>query len=48
MNGFHIAFQIDGTHWLVIFIHPNGIVHAVMESDDLIDVIQDQANSAPQ
>ncbi|MBB3465278.1 hypothetical protein FHT92_005926 [Rhizobium sp. BK377] len=39
------CIQIDSTHWLLIFIHPNGIVQAVVESADLIDVIQDQAKS---
>lgn len=46
MNWFHIAFQIDSTHWLVIFVHPNGVVQTVMESTEFIDVIQDQASSA--
>lgn len=45
MDGFHIAFQIDSRHWLLIFTHPNGVVHAVMESAEFIDVIPDQANS---
>jgi hypothetical protein len=32
MDALHIAFQIDSTHWLLIFIHPNGVVPAVMKT----------------
>jgi hypothetical protein len=46
MDGFHIAFQIDSIRWLVIFIHLNGVVQAVLESTEFIDVIKDQASSA--
>jgi hypothetical protein len=45
MDGFHIAFQIDSTHWLVIFIHPSGVVQTVMDSHDFMDFIADEANT---
>ncbi|EJJ28837.1 hypothetical protein [Rhizobium sp. CF142] len=45
MNWFHIVVQIDSTHWLVIFIHENGVVSTVMDSAEFIDVILDQAKS---
>ncbi|MDR6667813.1 hypothetical protein [Rhizobium sp. 1399] len=45
-NWAHIAVQLDSTHWLVIFIHENGVVSTVLDSDDFIDVILDQAKSA--
>ena len=45
MNWFHIAIQLDSTHWLVIFIHENGVVSTVLDSHDFIDVILDQATS---
>jgi hypothetical protein len=41
------SLQLDSTHWLLIFIHENGTVSTVMDSAEFIDVITDQANSAP-
>lgn len=45
-NWSHIAVQLDSAHWLVIFIHENGVVPIVMDSNDFIDVILYQAKRA--
>jgi hypothetical protein len=37
MNWVHIAIQLDSKHWPVIFIHENGVVPTVMDTNDFID-----------
>lgn len=39
MRSIQTAVQIDSEHWLVIFIHENGIVSRVMDRDDFINLI---------
>lgn len=39
MRSIQMAVQIDSTHWLVIFIHENGVVSTAMERNDFIDLI---------
>lgn len=45
MNWIHFVVQIDRRHWLAIFIHPNGVVHTVMDSNDFMDFIANEANT---
>lgn len=45
MNWIHFGVQLDRRCWLVIFIHPNGVVHTVMDSHDFMDFIANQANT---
>lgn len=43
MDWFHIVLQIDSSHWLVIFVHRNGINATVMDTHDVIDVVANEA-----
>ncbi|MBB3564612.1 hypothetical protein FHX06_005976 [Rhizobium sp. BK512] len=43
MNWINLVVQLDRRHWLVIFIHPNG-VHTVMDSHNFMDFIANEAN----
>jgi hypothetical protein len=45
MKSIQMAVQIDSAHWLVIFIHENGVISAVMDSHDFIDLIINEAES---
>jgi hypothetical protein len=45
MNWIHLVMQPDRRHWLVIFIHLNGVVHTVMDSNDFTDFVANEANT---